>query len=431
MEAEEAALGSILLSGKTVLEPFLTEVRLRPTHFYRERHRAIYSAMLRLHDANASIDVLTVWEELQRHVEDEDVEPVSKADVDALTAMVPSVGNLREYANRIVELARWRQEQGAAYELLEAARHEDRERRDRALSALMKPDPQAAEVTSTPDQLADLIAAHFSAGEDEVMELPWPKLNDHLAGGLRRGEVTYLGAWTSHGKSVASDQILTEIGQQKNPRTGELYQPWLYINEMTRKQRTCRMLSAMTGVPFAHILRNRMTEQDYKVVLGAMQELPFGMTEANGWSAEEIARDARGRGLDIVGIDILHNIAHNDEADLRRIAGTLQNLAIQGDMHVLCTIHLNTRRLDKQVAPAPTRGDIRGSGMIANLADNVMFVHRAQDERSGLPQDRGHIYFSKVRNGEVGGIGVLFDGSRMRFYVPDGGWIPGQTEIAA
>lgn len=406
--AEEAILGTIILSPK-ILEPLLTEARLRPAHFYSGSRKAIYAAMLALHDNGTAIDPVTVHEQLKKGVAGVEYLP----DLDEIRALAGSASTtgVRDYALRVVELWRWRQEQNAASEIIEASTDEDRERRDRALAVLMKPDPAHAEVTSSRSDLADMMREHFDAPEDEVFPWPLADLDELTAGGMRRGEVTYIGGWTSHGKSVWLDQIMAHAATLGHTS-------WLYMNEMTRKQRACRMVSAQTGVGFAKVLRNRMTEMERRKVLAALDAIPFGMTDADGWSAEEVARDARARQLDIVGVDILHNFAHDDESDLRRIAQVMKSLAIQGDMHVLCTVHLNTRRLQQQVSPAPTRGDIRGSGMIANLANNVMFVHREQEEKSGQPLEKSWLYFSKVRNGQVGGTTARFNGKQMRFESP-------------
>jgi replicative DNA helicase len=63
--------------------------------------------------------------------------------------------------------------------------------------------------------------------------------------------------------------------------------------------------------------------------------------------------------------------------------------------------------------PAPTLADIRGSGMIKNSADNVLFIHQEQDIDTGWPNGDTSIYFGKARGGGLGGIEADFDGPRM------------------
>jgi replicative DNA helicase len=62
VEAEEAALGGVLLGGEDVLDtmPFLT-----PDHFFIERHAWIYEAMLKLKERRDAVDHMTVSHELE------------------------------------------------------------------------------------------------------------------------------------------------------------------------------------------------------------------------------------------------------------------------------------------------------------------------------------------------------------------------------
>src|SRR5947199_4085819 len=100
-EAETSVLGAILLSEQA-LDGLQIEVKLRPQDFYRERHRRIYQAMIRLKEKAdpEPIDSLTVTEQLARSGELE--EAGGTAYVHSLPNLVPSAGNVRHYA-RIVK----------------------------------------------------------------------------------------------------------------------------------------------------------------------------------------------------------------------------------------------------------------------------------------------------------------------------------------
>src|SRR3954463_15555888 len=88
-EAETSVLGAILLSEQA-LDGLMIEIKLRPDDFYRERHRLIFRAMLRLKDKTEPepIDALTVSEELARGGELE--EAGGPGDVHSLPNLVPA-----------------------------------------------------------------------------------------------------------------------------------------------------------------------------------------------------------------------------------------------------------------------------------------------------------------------------------------------------
>ena len=66
-EAEVSVLGAILLSEQA-LDGLLIDVKLKPEDFYRERHRQIFRAMIRLKEKAEPepVDALTVCDELTR-----------------------------------------------------------------------------------------------------------------------------------------------------------------------------------------------------------------------------------------------------------------------------------------------------------------------------------------------------------------------------
>src|SRR3990167_969373 len=95
-EAEESALGCVLIDHNALydLAPFL-----RTHHFYIERHKWIWDAFLALDGRRASIDLVTVADELERH--GKLAEAGGPAYLTRLVSNVPSSLNAESYG-RIV-----------------------------------------------------------------------------------------------------------------------------------------------------------------------------------------------------------------------------------------------------------------------------------------------------------------------------------------
>src|ERR1700729_1094227 len=66
LEAEKSVLGAVLLDERH-LHALLVEQHLRPDHFYREQHGAVFAAMMELYESDRKIDHLTVAETLRQH----------------------------------------------------------------------------------------------------------------------------------------------------------------------------------------------------------------------------------------------------------------------------------------------------------------------------------------------------------------------------
>jgi replicative DNA helicase len=104
LEAETSVLGAVLLAEQA-LDGVLIDVKLAADDFYRERHRLVFRAMMRLKEKPVPepIDALTVSEELTRAGELE--EAGGTAYVHSLPSLVPAAGNARHYAKIVKEHA--------------------------------------------------------------------------------------------------------------------------------------------------------------------------------------------------------------------------------------------------------------------------------------------------------------------------------------
>src|SRR5947209_5842816 len=79
LEAEKSVLGAVLLDERH-LYPLLVEEGLRPDHFYREQHGAVFAAMIELYQGDRKIDHLTVAETLRQHGKLEEIGGVEAID---------------------------------------------------------------------------------------------------------------------------------------------------------------------------------------------------------------------------------------------------------------------------------------------------------------------------------------------------------------
>ena len=214
-EAETSVLGAILLSEQA-LDGLQIDIKLRPEDFYRERHRLIYQAMIRLKDKAdpEPIDALTVTEQLARSGELE--EAGGTAYVHSLPNLVPSAGNVRHYGRivknhalmrRLLDTTRRIQDdvftfEGPPKELLEQAEselfkiaHDERAGELRAIEDVLHDELDKLErisregiaMTGTPSGFTDL---------------------DELTGGFQPGNLVVLAARPSMGKCLTGDTLI-------------------------------------------------------------------------------------------------------------------------------------------------------------------------------------------------------------------------------
>jgi replicative DNA helicase len=124
LEAEESVLGAMMVSGSTI-EPVLLDVRLQAEDFYRDRHRTIYQAIIRLSEDANPVDVLTVSEALAQHGQ---LDEVGGRDVVAsLAAKVPAPGSARHYAQIVKQNSLMRRLDAAAKRIQQSVAERDGE----------------------------------------------------------------------------------------------------------------------------------------------------------------------------------------------------------------------------------------------------------------------------------------------------------------
>ena len=124
LEAEESVLGAMMVSEATI-EPVILDVHLQAEDFYRDRHRTIFEAIIRLNEAASPVDALTVSEALSKHG---NLEAVGGRDVVAsLSAKVPAPGSARHYAQIVKQNALMRRLDAAAKRIQQSVAERDGE----------------------------------------------------------------------------------------------------------------------------------------------------------------------------------------------------------------------------------------------------------------------------------------------------------------
>ena len=411
IEAEESVLGAILLSN-AALPKLIVDVGLTAPAFYREQHGRIWDGMVALAMKGETVDSVT----LRGHLEAQGVGGQELEKIGWLAASPPNVSGVLSYARRVIELAEWRQVLRASFELQVAVAEQDSEKR-REGEALLTTARRSRGDTRTPEALGDDVERHLENKAVPAWSTPWSSLNSALGGGLRSGEVTLLGGWTSHGKSVVTDQLLRWCAD----RGAKVH---AYINEMSPTMRALRNVSALTGVPQASLAQpSKLTNDEMKKAIETTSRgLPFGITQVTDWSAEDIARDIRFRGWDVCALDLVHRLPYGDEGDLRTISTILNAAAQTSGAHLIAVVHLNEGRAIASTLPPPVLRDIRGSGMLKNDADNVLFVHRWERDENGVAVKglEASLYLAKCRNGRLEKVDVELDPRRSRFSSPRG-----------
>jgi replicative DNA helicase len=428
LEAEQSVLGAILLADTTLYGLVINE-GLKPEHFYREQHAAIYRAMLQLYQESREIDVLTVTEQLRTTGKLEEVG--GAAMVDALAGAAPAAGNVREYA-RIVHnnallrrlLSTTQQIQANVYnheaparELVEWAErdilevgHDDRQKDFRAVGEVLHDEIdklhrlsiQQTSLTGTPSGFKDL---------------------DEITGGFQPGNLVILAARPSMGKSALVTNIAENAAlEHKKPVA-------LFSLEMSEAELAQRFVASQARIKGEELRKGRVAESRWPKILQACQRLtdaPLYVDDSSDVGILELRAKARrlhqqsDGGLGLIIVDYLQLMRPDGRVENRveqvgQISRGLKILARELDVPVIALSQLS-RAVEQRHDKKPILSDLRESGQIEQDADLVMFIFREEYyDKESEREGEADIIIAKHRNGALGDVVLTFQKEYPKF----------------
>ena len=374
-EAETSVLGAILLSEQA-LDGLQIDVKLRPHDFYRERHRLIYQAMIRLKEKAdpEPIDALTVTEQLARSGELE--EAGGTAYVHSLPNLVPSAGNVRHYGRivknhalmrRLLDTTRRIQEdvftfEGPPNELLEQAEselfkiaHDDRAGELRAIEDVLHDELDKLErisregiaLTGTPSGYVDL---------------------DELTGGFQPGNLIVLAARPSMGKSSLV------INMAENAAVDHHKPVALFSLEMSETELAQRFIASQAKLNGDDLRKGRVRPDRWPKVVKATEKLaasPLFIDDSSDLGILDLRAKARrlhakhDLGLDDRRLPAAGRAANSGESrveELGQISRALKALARELRVPYRACESAQPRAVEQRTPHIPQLSDLRESG---------------------------------------------------------------------
>lgn len=383
LEAEAAVIGAALISHK-IIEPVRVEEGLRADCFYREQHRIIWRTIEQLVDQEHGIDELTVAGALRDQGHHEEAEKV-----DALQVAVPSVANARSYARRVIDTWRWRKRLTASFEQQVAIHDRNEDAYSTALTEASDVVVRAA-VDPTPAGTRARFVASMTSPQLPPLPLPWPSLARKFR--MRPGSTTVVASWTSWGKSWLAMELASHAGRHEHNAV-------IWTNEMSEEEVVARHVQRETGISSDDVLDRVADPAD---VATAVKDLPFAALECPGWPADEIARHIRHVAPDIAILDHFHQLPGISKHEHAEAAvQTLTSAARQAGTHLVIVSQLNHQRDKESERPDPALRDLKSTGALQDLPNNVVLLRRKQesDKESGETwlSDEAMLHVAKQR----------------------------------
>lgn len=403
LAAEQSALGGMLLSRDAI--PDVVAALAGGQDFYRPAHQTIYRAIIDLYERGDPADPVTVAAELHRR--GELLRLGGAPYLHTLIATVPTAANAAHYAEIVAEKALLRRLVEAGTRIVQLGYHgEDAddaaavvERARASLDAVAttaQGDVQVHEV----DDLAERALLRYADKAKPGLSTGCPDLDAVLAGGLRPGTLTVIGARPGVGKTAAGIGIAVHAALQGHGA--------LFVSlEMTEAELMDRVIANLASVRLIHLIRHTLGDSEWSAVQKAVDRLasvPLAVVDNPTLGLTAIRSIARDRtrtaaGLSLLVIDYLSLMQPaNPRADRHeQVAAMSRGLKLLAkELHVpVIALHQLNRESEKRVGKKPQLSDLRESGAVEADADNVWLLHRPDE-----PDDprQGEIDFIVAKN---------------------------------
>lgn len=214
----------------------------------------------------------------------------------------------------------------------------------------------------------ELVAVGELADEAQELVKNWGKMQglstgirgvDHNLRGLVGGELIIIAGETSNGKTALGVNIATNVAKAGSPV--------LFVTlEITAVQLTARI---------AKIINDEKKLVQLPVLMQKQDEL-------NWRDIDKLIKEAKENGVKLVIIDHLHYFTREVDRmaeDLGRITKEFKKNAIRHNIPIILISHV--RKKDSLKKPELSNDALRGSSLIAQDADAVMFVHKVGPDK--------------------------------------------------
>lgn len=425
LEAEQAIIGSMLTDKDAVISSI--EV-LKEEDFYREDHRAIYSAILNLYNRAEPIDIITVKSELETMGKFEQVGGLDY--LAELPEKVPTTANALKYIKIVEEKSVLRNLIKTANEIIELGYDptedvEDiMEEAEKKIFNIMQNKNQKG-YTPIKDVLVDSFTQleelynrkqHITGVPTGFTEL------DYKTAGFHGSDLILIAARPAMGKSAFALNIATNAAIKANVPVV------IFSLEMSKEQMVNRILCSEAMVDSNKVRTGKLEEDDWTKLagsIGPLSEAEIYIDDTPGISVMEIRAKCRKlkleKNIGMVVIDYLQLVQGSNkrngsrEQEISEISRSLKILAKEIGVPVIALSQLS-RAVEQRPDHRPMLSDLRESGAIEQDADIVMFLYRDDYyNQDSEKKDIAEVILAKHRGGSTGTVDLLWLGSYTKF----------------
>jgi replicative DNA helicase len=424
IEAEMAVLGSMLLDHEAISSGIES---LDPGSFYKESHKKIFSAIVKLFDENRGVDLVTVVEELRRSNSLD--EAGGPAYITNLASSVPTSANFIHYAKIVKEKMLLRNLINAATYIVSGAYNPDQDTDtllDKAEQMIFDVSSRKVESRFTPfreviKNSIETIDNLYQRKENITGIATGFRDLDIKTAGLQPSDLIVIAGRPSMGKSALVTCIMEHAAVVDKAAIA------FFSLEMSKEQLVQRTLCSHARVDAHKVRTGFLSQADWPRLVsaaGKLSDAPIYIDDSPGITVLELRTKARRlkaqHDIKLIVLDYLQLMqgplkADNRQQEISEISRSLKALARELNVPIIAISQLS-RAVEQRSDHRPQLSDLRESGAIEQDADLVLLLLREEyynptEENKGVAE----VIIAKQRNGPVGSLKLAFIGEYVRF----------------
>lgn len=438
IEIEKSIISSLLSIDHLLAE---SGVDLQEEDFYANRNQTIFGAIKSLHNSKLGYDATMVLDFLEKRNQLE-----TAGGEGYLTAMLNTMPaskfNFVSHVNRLKDLSQRRRVQALCSETMATVENSDKPIPD-LISNVIGELSKSNQSNSDFYMAGDLCQGFLDNLNDKVkgkiepfIDTGFPALNNKI--NLNPTDLMIIAARPSMGKSTLAQNILLYITEKTN-KTGVFFSTEmarnLVMNRLISAVGTVNLGTIMSGgannkgmIDEAEVNKGEPTVEEWGGItsgIAFLKDLPLIIDDKSQITVGEmraklnkIRHDKGEIGVVVVDyIQILGGISNSNN----RVTATgdvtngLKNIAKDFNCPVIALSQLN-RGLESRPDKRPMMSDLRESGEIEQIADQIVAIYRDEvynekTEHKGVAE----MIILKNRNGVKGTVRLGFEGKYSRF----------------
>lgn len=435
VDFEKLVIGAFLIDKKAL--DYSIDL-LAPAAFYDPRHQEIFSAILKLYEANHPVDLMTVIQELKK------TERLGFAGGDHylidLSLAVSSSAHIEYHVRVILEKFILRSLINVSANVIDSSYKASTD----VFELLDKAEQSFFEITNgtikkgfdTANSLVKQAIETIKSLKDKegLSGIPSGFSGvDRETGGWQNSDLIIIAARPAMGKTAFLLSMARNIAvEHKIPLA-------LFSLEMASVQLITRMIASETGISSEKLRKGQMTDEEWQRLFSNVSELenaPLYIDETPALSVFDFRAKCRRlvmqHGVKIIMVDYLQLMTANSgkgggnrEQEIATISRSLKAIAKELEVPVIALSQLS-RSVETRPGKRPQLSDLRESGAIEQDADIVSFIFRPEyykithwdnDEegQETTTENQAELIIAKHRNGATADVRLAFHKNIAKF----------------